>query len=239
MVGKKKKQSAEFAKDKNAFAGGSSKKENSTDQKAKQKQSGAHQPRDADITSGHDVQKPGQSKTLGHNANHSARPNDWKPENKPDKEFFRIIRTVFRVMQRKHQDRKTYPVRKQSPVRKNADSRGSSKRKTALRGIKKRRTLIMREAKHRTVFQRSRMPLRRRAEGSRPKKQKSSKTITAAGTLTTRTGKKADTAGVNIRTGNAQKMLTFSMIIRQMTMLLQKKIPLQREQRRNFRAARN
>ena len=59
MAEKKKKQTAEFAEDKNAFAGGSSKKENNTAQKAKQKQSGAHQPRDADITSGHDVQKPG------------------------------------------------------------------------------------------------------------------------------------------------------------------------------------
>ena len=56
MAETKKKQSAEFAKDKNAFEGGSSQKENSTAQKAKQKQSGAHQPRDA--TSGHDVQKP-------------------------------------------------------------------------------------------------------------------------------------------------------------------------------------
>jgi hypothetical protein len=155
------------------------------------------------------------------------------------KKIFRIIRTVFRVMQREHQDRKIYPVRKQSPVRKNADSRGSFKRKTALRGIKKRRTVIMRKAKHRTVFQRSRMPLRRRAEGSRLKKQKSSKTITAAGTLTTRTGKKADTAGVNIRTGNAQKTLIFSVIIRQRTTILQKKILLQRGQNRNFKAARN
>lgn len=69
MAGKKKKQSAEFARDNNAFAGGSSKKGNSTDQIAKQKQSSAHQPRDADVTSGHDVQKPeqsGQSKTLGY-----------------------------------------------------------------------------------------------------------------------------------------------------------------------------
>ena len=59
MAKAKKKQSAEFAKDKNAFSGGSSKKENSTAQIAKQKQSGAHQPRDADVTSGHDVQKSG------------------------------------------------------------------------------------------------------------------------------------------------------------------------------------
>ena len=74
MAETKKKQSAEFAKDKNAFEGGSSQKENSTAQKAKQKQSGAHQPRDADVASGHDVQKPeqsGQSKTVGHNVQKS------------------------------------------------------------------------------------------------------------------------------------------------------------------------
>lgn len=56
MAEKKKKQPAEFAKDKNAFAGGSSKGKDVDTQKAKQKQSGAHQPRDADVTSGHDVQ---------------------------------------------------------------------------------------------------------------------------------------------------------------------------------------
>ena len=54
MAEKKKKQPAEFAKDKNAFTGGSSQKKDVNTQKAKQKQSGAHQPRDADVTSGHD-----------------------------------------------------------------------------------------------------------------------------------------------------------------------------------------
>ena len=57
MAEKKKKRAAEFAKDKNAFTGGGSTKRDSDTQKTKQKQSGAHQPRDADITSGHDVQK--------------------------------------------------------------------------------------------------------------------------------------------------------------------------------------
>ena len=51
MAKKKKNQSAEFAKDKNAFAGGSSKGKDVDTQKAKQKQSGAHQPRDADCFS--------------------------------------------------------------------------------------------------------------------------------------------------------------------------------------------
>ena len=47
MTEKKKKQSAEFAKDKNAFAGGTPIKGDNA-KNAKQKQSGAHQPRDAD-----------------------------------------------------------------------------------------------------------------------------------------------------------------------------------------------
>ena len=51
MAEKKKRRAAEFAKDKNAFMGGSSTKRDSDTQKAKKKQSGAHQPRDADVTS--------------------------------------------------------------------------------------------------------------------------------------------------------------------------------------------
>jgi len=87
MAEKKKKQPAEFAKDKNAFTGGSSKKKDVNTQKAKQKQSGAHQPRDADVTSGHDVQKPEQPKTSGHN--------DQKQENKPEQESFLDNRDSF------------------------------------------------------------------------------------------------------------------------------------------------
>ena len=74
MAEKKKKQPAEFAKDKNTFTGGSSQKKDVNTQKAKQKQSGAHQPRDADVTSGHDVQKP---------------------ENKPEQESFLDNRDSF------------------------------------------------------------------------------------------------------------------------------------------------
>ncbi len=57
MTEKKKKQPEGFAKDKNAFAGGSSTKKDTAAKNTKQRQSGAHQPRDADKTSGHDVQK--------------------------------------------------------------------------------------------------------------------------------------------------------------------------------------
>ena len=79
MEEKKKKQVAEFAKDKNAFAGGSSTKGKSTVQKAKQKQSGAHQPRDADVTFGHDVQKSGKNPDSG---NMQDNPNGFRSDKK-------------------------------------------------------------------------------------------------------------------------------------------------------------
>ena len=50
MAEKKKKQTAEFAKDENAFASGVSAKKNSVENKEKQKQSGAHQPRAVSYT---------------------------------------------------------------------------------------------------------------------------------------------------------------------------------------------
>ena len=99
MTEKKKKQPAEFAKDKNAFTGGSSKKEDVNTQKAKQKQSGAHQPRDADVTSGHDVQKPEQPKTSGHNVQ--------KQENKPEQESFLDNRDSFQGRAGKAEGQKT------------------------------------------------------------------------------------------------------------------------------------
>ena len=85
MAEKKKKQPAEFAKDKNAFTGGSSPKKDVNTQKAKQKQSGAHQPRDADVTSGHDVQKQ---------------------ENKPEQESFLDNRDSFQGRAGKVEGRK-------------------------------------------------------------------------------------------------------------------------------------
>ena len=69
MAEKKKKRAAEFAKDKNAFAGGSSTKRGSDTKKAKQKQSGVHQPRDADVTSGHEA---GQRQFSGESEQFSA-----------------------------------------------------------------------------------------------------------------------------------------------------------------------
>ncbi|MCM1232468.1 MAG: peptidoglycan DD-metalloendopeptidase family protein [Ruminococcus flavefaciens] len=56
MAEKKKRQAADSAKDKNAFAGGGSAKKGGETKKAKQP--GAHQPRDSGTTSGQNVQKP-------------------------------------------------------------------------------------------------------------------------------------------------------------------------------------
>ena len=84
MAEKKKKQRAEFAEDKNVFAGRSSAKEDTAAKRAKQKQSGAHQPRDADTTSGHDVQKSGQAKPSEHDADYFAKQNGSKPKGRPD-----------------------------------------------------------------------------------------------------------------------------------------------------------
>ncbi|MCH5201453.1 MAG: peptidoglycan DD-metalloendopeptidase family protein, partial [Oscillospiraceae bacterium] len=71
--------SAEFARDKNAFAGGSPTKGRSTAKKTKQKKPGSHQPRDADVTSGHDVQKS-ENKTDSNDVqdNHSSFQSDTK-----------------------------------------------------------------------------------------------------------------------------------------------------------------
>ena len=84
MAEKKKKQRAEFAEGKNAFVGRSSAKEDTAAKRAKQRQSGAHQPRDADTTSGHHVQKSGQAKPSEHDADYSAKQNGSKPKGRPD-----------------------------------------------------------------------------------------------------------------------------------------------------------
>ena len=60
MAEKKKGQKADFAKDKGAFHEGSSAKGADTSQKGQQKKAGTHQPRDADGTSGQNVQKSAQ-----------------------------------------------------------------------------------------------------------------------------------------------------------------------------------
>ena len=91
MAEKKKKQTAEFAKDKNAFASGVSAKKNSVENKEKQKQSGAHQPRDADTTSGHNVQKFKQPES----ANGSVKQNVSMQKDRPDSAGVRDNRSGF------------------------------------------------------------------------------------------------------------------------------------------------
>lgn len=91
MAEKKKKQAAEFAKDKNAFASGVPAKKNSVENKDKQKQSGAHQPRDADTTSGHNVQKFKQPES----ANGSVKQNVSKQKDRPDSAGVRDNRSGF------------------------------------------------------------------------------------------------------------------------------------------------
>ena len=112
MAEKKKKQTAEFAKDKNAFASGVSAKKNSVENKEKQKQSGAHQPRDADTTSGHNVQKSGQSKTFGHDASYSVKQNHMESVDKPDKEIFQDNHNSFQNDTRKTTGQKVKPNQK-------------------------------------------------------------------------------------------------------------------------------
>ena len=78
MAEKKKDKSAEFARDKSAFAKGGSEK-GTASQKAQHKYSGTHQPRDANDTSG-DVPKKEQSETFGQNVQKSG--NSAKRRNK-------------------------------------------------------------------------------------------------------------------------------------------------------------
>lgn len=69
MAENKKGKSAEFARDKSAFAKGGSEK-GIASQKAQHKHSGTHQPRDANDIS-RDVQKKEQSETFGQNVQKS------------------------------------------------------------------------------------------------------------------------------------------------------------------------
>ena len=76
MAEKKKAQAAGFAEGSNAFAGGSSVKGTAAPKKAQQKQSGIHQPRDADDTSGQNVQRSGQAETFGQGVQKQAKTSD-------------------------------------------------------------------------------------------------------------------------------------------------------------------
>lgn len=104
--------------------------------------------------------------------------------------------------------------------------------------IRKSRTVTMRAVKRRTVFLRRKTLLRRRAEGSGPKKR-ILRTITDARIPTTRAKKRADTAGGSARTGNGLKNLTSGVTSRQRRTPLRRLIPLQRAQNRSFREVRS
>ena len=81
MAEKKKGQKADFAKDKGAFHEGGSAKGAGTSQRGQQKKSGTHQPRDADRTSGQNVQRSEQTETFGQNVQKSAQ----KPDSRSHK----------------------------------------------------------------------------------------------------------------------------------------------------------
>ena len=150
MAEKKKKQRAEFAEDKKRFCRQEFRKGRYCRKRAKQKQSGAHQPRDADTTSGHDVQKSGQAKPSEHDADYFAKQNGYKCQ-KAGRTVMMcgIVTAVFRVMHRKRQGRK------QNPVRKSADSKSSSREKTALWERKRNLTVAMLTVRQKAVFQRA------------------------------------------------------------------------------------
>ncbi len=111
----KKKQPAEFAKDKNAFSGGGSAKGDTAAKKPKEKQPGAHQPRDADFTSGYDnsqsvkqdglkPERSGQPKTSGHNVQ--------KLKNRQNRDSFQDNQNSFQSGTRKTEGQKTKPGQK-------------------------------------------------------------------------------------------------------------------------------
>ena len=83
----------------------------------------------------------------------------------------------------------------------------------------------------RMTFQKDKIPLQKRKAGNRTRQQRIPETITATGILTIRVRKRADTAGANIRTGNARKLLILGATSKRRTLLFQ------RVQRRSFRAA--
>jgi len=115
MAENKKKQPAEFAKEKNAFSGGGSAKGDTAAKKPKEKQPGAHQPRDADFTSGYDnsqsmkqdglkPERSGQPKTSGHNVQ--------KLKNRQNRDSFQDNQNGFQSGTRKTEGQKTKPGQK-------------------------------------------------------------------------------------------------------------------------------
>lgn len=247
MADKKKKQSAKFAKDKNAFAGGSSTKRDSDTKKAKQKQSGAHQPRDADVTSGHDVNPSAQQndlklvqpKTFGHNASPSAVQKNLKLGKKPDSGSFQENQNSFQRAEKKTSGQKTMSGQKAESGQKKRRQQRQFQKENSFTENKEKPDNDSAGSKAQDGFSKSRILLQKMTERNRLEKQGILRTITGVGTLTSRARKRADTAGGNIRTGNARKHLISGVISRQRIMISQKKMPLQRTESRNFRSAKS
>lgn len=192
----KKAQAAGFAEDSNAFAGGSSVKGTAAPKKAQQKQSGVHQPRDADDTSGQNVQRSGQAETFGQDVQ----------------------------KQTKHL----------TAGRQKAGRESSTGSRVLLGRVTKCLKMRMPEVRRKVILQRKTVPLRRTMAQRR--KKGSPAMITAAGTPIIRQRKGGITAGgnsVSIRTGNGRKPLILNRIS------IQKTMPLQREKKRSFRAAKS
>ena len=192
----KKAQAAGFAEDSNAFAGGSSVKGTAAPKKAQQKQSGVHQPRDADDTSGQNVQRSGQAETFGQDVQKQTKTSDSRKA---------------KGGQRK-QHRKQGAFGQSDKMSENADA-GSQKKSDF--------------TKENSTF--TEAMAQRRKKGSPAM-------ITATGTPIIRQRKGGITAGgnsVSIRTGNGRKPLILNRIS------IQKTMPLQREKKRSFRAAKS
>ena len=131
MAEKKKGQKADFAKDKGAFHEGGSAKGAGTSQRGQQKKSGTHQPRDADRTSGQNVQRSEQTETFGQNVQKSAQKPDSRSHKSRQKKQYQKQDT-FGQSEKRSEDTDTGSKKKTdfSPLRrKMAKSRRKGSRK--------------------------------------------------------------------------------------------------------------
>ena len=229
MAEKKKKQTAEFAKDENAFASGVSAKKNSVENKEKQKQSGAHQPRDADTTSGHNVQKFKQPES----ANGSVKQNVSKQKDRPDSAGVRDNRSGFQGETWKNTGQKAKSSQKKRR------QQGKFRKENSLTGQKEKPDSNNADSKTESGFSKEQNAFTEDSGGGQTEETKESGDDYRRRDTYHQSEKRADTAGGNIRTGNARKHLISGVISRQRIMISQKKIPLQRVRSRSFMEAKN
>ena len=212
MAEKENKHSAEFAKDKNAFSGGTSTKGEPVAKKAKQKQSGSHQPRDANYTSGHDVQKSAHEPD-----GNSVQDNHDSFQNNTGKAAGRKAKPRQKKRRQSGQFRKenSFTENKEKPDSDNAGSKAQDD------------------------FSKEQNTFTEDSGGEQTEETKDFKDDYRRRDTYHQSEKREDTAGVSIRTGNVRKTLILNVISRRGRMLLQKAIPLPGAQNRNFRAAGN